>query len=88
MKITIEIPDEEIKESIKKAVVDRIIKENSWGSGRMFRKEFETIIKEMIYDPETKKDIIDKATSKAADEIRKKGMPLFMQKMTGTSNDE
>lgn len=81
MKITIEIPDEELQECVKDAVVKKILENNTWGSGREFRREYGEIIKELIYQPDIKQGIIDSVTDKAAEEIRKKGMPVLMEKL-------
>lgn len=80
MKITIEIPDEEIRECVKKTLVNEILNEN-FGSGARFRKEYRDVIKELIYQPDIKQSIIDEATDKAAYEFRRKGMSLLMQKV-------
>ena len=81
MKITIEIPDEELRECVKDTVVKKILENNTWGSGREFRREYREIIKELIYQPDIKQGIIDSVTDKAAEEIRKKGMPVLMEKL-------
>ena len=85
MKITIEIPDEEIRERLTDTIIREIMSEESWklsAYGRKFRSMYEEIIKEMIYKPEIKQDIIEKATDKAAYELRRKGMPVLMDKLT------
>ena len=67
MKITIEIPDEEIKETLKERVVSLIVDDNRWGSDRRaFRREYSDIVKEMIYKPEIKNDIINRTIDVAA----------------------
>lgn len=82
MKITIEIPDEEIKEALKEKVIDMIVNDNRWGSdGRAFRREYSDIVKEMIYKPEIKNDIINRTIDIAAQEIRRKAMPKLFGKM-------
>ena len=84
MKFTIEIPDEEIKECVKENVAEILLNDNSWrGDRRAFRHEFSDIIKEMIYKPEIKNDIIDRTVSMAAEEIRRKGMPKLMKEIMG-----
>ena len=82
MKITVEIPDEELKEALKKEIVAMIMSDNSWRSDtRVFRKEYKEIIKEMIYKPEIKNDIIERTVNIAADEIRRKAMPLLAKEV-------
>ena len=46
MRITIEIPDEEIKECLKAKIVNEIISQNSSGYGSRFQKEYKEIVKE------------------------------------------
>ena len=82
MKITIEIPDEEIKEALKEKVIDMIVNDNRWESDRRaFRREYSDIVKEMIYKPEIKNDIINRTIDIAAQEIRRKAMPKLFGKM-------
>lgn len=84
MKFTIEIPDEEIKECVKEKVAEILLNDNRWGSDRRaFRHEFSDIIKEMIYKPEIKNDIIDRTVAMAAEEIKRKGMPKLMKEIMG-----
>lgn len=79
MKITIDIPDEELKERIMEQMVREITAE-AWQS-RHFLKECRETVKEMIYEPKLKAEIIDKAVNAAAHEIRRKGMPILANKM-------
>lgn len=81
MKVIIEIPDGELRECVKDAVVKKILEDNTWGSGKEFRREYREIIKELIYQPDIKQGIIESVTTKAAEEIRKKGMPVLMEKL-------
>lgn len=83
MKITVEIPDEEIRQAVKDVIVRQIMNGNGWDSGSRFRKEYKEIIKELIYSPEIKADIIERATKEAAYELRRKGMPVLMDKVMG-----
>ena len=86
MKITIEIPDEELKEIIKERMVREITAE-AWGS-RRFLKECREAVKEMIYEPKLKAQIIDKAVNVAAHEIRRKGMPILANKLLESEDDD
>ena len=81
MQITIDIPDEEIKECLKAKIVSEIMSENSFGYGARFRKEYKEMIKELIYQPEIKQNIIEMAVKEAAYELRRKGMPLLIEKL-------
>ena len=73
-----------IKEALKKQVIETIIRDNRWGSDyRVFRKEYSNIIKEMIYEKETKEAIINRTIDAAALEIRKKAMPVIFEKLAG-----
>lgn len=82
MTVTIEIPDDELKEALKAELVRRIVEDNSWRSDRrVFRKEYGEIVKEMIYKPEVKADIIQRTIETAAAEIRRKAMPKLMKSL-------
>lgn len=84
IKIKIDIPDEEIKEELKRRIVNRIIEDNSWGGDRRaFRKEYQETIKEMIYKKEIKEDIINRTVKVAADEIKRKAMPILSERLFG-----
>ena len=87
MRITVEIPDEEIKECLKAQIVSEIMSENSFGTGARFRKEYKEIIKELIYQPQIKQSIIEMATKEAAYELRRKGMPLLMEKLANDKEE-
>lgn len=86
MKITIEIPDEEIKEEIKSHMVRKITAE-AW-EARRFIKECQEVVKQMIYEPELKAKIIDNAVKKAAHEIRRKGMPILANELMEDKENE
>jgi len=89
MKITIEIPDDELKEALKVELVHRIVEDNSWRSDRrVFRKEYGQIVKEMIYQPDIKADIIQRTVESAASEIRRKAMPMLMKSLLTNQKEE
>ena len=89
MKITIEIPDDELKEALKAELVHRIVEDNSWHSDRRaFRKEYGQIVKEMIYQPDIKADIIQRTVEGAAAEIRRKAMPVLMKQLLGQDSEK
>lgn len=84
IKLKIEIPDEEIKEEIKRRIVEKIMGDNRWNTDkRIFRKEYGEIIKEMIYRKDIKEDIINRTVNVAADEIRRKAMPILSERLFG-----
>ena len=43
-----------------------------------FEKEYKETVKEMLYEPELKQQIIDKAIKEAAFEIKKKGIAKLL----------
>lgn len=87
MKINIEISDNEIEQMIKSAIQDKVtewIKEetNKYSSfRRYFEKEYKETIKEMLYEPELKQRIIDKAVKEAALEIKRKGIAKLLDEV-------
>lgn len=84
IKLKIEIPDEEIKEEIKRRIVDKIMDDNRWSKDRrIFHKEYGEVIKEMIYRKDIKEDIINRTVNLAADEIRRKAMPILSERLFG-----
>lgn len=82
MKFVVEIPDDEIKNSVLQAVADEITKNNSF-EGRIFKKTYGEVIKEMIYKPEIKQDIINRTVKQAVAEIRKKALPIVTEEILG-----
>lgn len=80
MTIKVEITDEELKECVLEIVAKKVAQENSYGVGR-FNRMYSEVIKEMLYEPKLKAELIEKATSKAAKEICRKGMPLLAEKI-------
>ena len=87
MKINIEISDNEIERMIKSAIQDKVtewFKEeiNKYSSfHRYFEKEYKETIKEMLYEPELKQEIIDKAVKEAALEIKRKGIAKLLDEV-------
>lgn len=75
MKFEIEIPDEELKDVLMKSLVSGIRNQSYGGDYRLFAKLYRDMVKEMLYEPETKKMLIDQAVNVAAHEIRRKAMP-------------
>lgn len=82
MKFVVEIPDDEIKNRVLQAVADEITKTYSF-EGRIFKKAYGEVIKEMIYKPEIKQDIINRTVKQAAAEIRKKALPIVTEQILG-----
>ena len=84
MRFEIEIPDEELKNAVKETVIKAIHDTTYRGDYRKFEKLYRDMVKEMLYEPETKKMLIDQAVNVAAHEIRRKAMPgLFDALMKG-----
>ena len=87
MNINIEISDNEIEQMIKTAVQDTVtewFKEEvkSYSSfRRYFASEYKETVKEMIYEPELKQQIIDKAVKEAAAEIKRKGIAKLLEEV-------
>ena len=75
MKFEIDIPDEELKAVVMKSVISAIHDTTYRGDYRKFEKLYRDMVKEMLYEPETKKMLIDQAVNVAAHEIRRKAMP-------------
>ena len=89
MKFEIEIPDEELKKAVKESVIKAIHDTTYRGDYRKFEKLYRDMVKEMLYEPETKKMLIDQAVNVAAHEIRRKAMPgLFDALMKGKQEGE
>lgn len=89
MKFEIEIPDEELKAVVMKSVISSIHDTTYRGDYRKFEKLYRDMVKEMLYEPETKKMLIDQAVNVAAHEIRRKAMPgLFDALMKGKQEGE
>lgn len=79
-KIEIEIPEEEIKKAIIDSIVEQIRRDDKYGNLRYsFKGMYAEEVKKMLYEPDLKKQIIERATTKAAHEIRRKAMPLLMK---------
>ncbi len=87
MKIDIEISDKEIEQMVANAVQAKV---NEWFKEeldrhstfrRFFEKQYKETVKEMIYDPELKQQIIDKAVKEAAYELRRKGMNKLLEEV-------
>lgn len=76
MKFTIEITENELKECLLEVIKKKLSNEHSLDS-RVFKKYYSEVIKEMIYEPNLKKEIIDRTVNKAAKEIQRKAMPII-----------
>lgn len=87
MKINVEISDNEIEQMIKSAIQDKVtewLKDeiNKYPSfRRYFEKEYKETIKEMLYEPELKQQIIDKAVKEAVLEIKRKGITKLLDEV-------
>ena len=84
MKINIEISDDEIEQMIKTAIQEKVLEwfkeevNKYYSFHRYFEKEYKETVKEMLYEPELKQQIIDKAIMEAAFEIKKKGIAKLL----------
>lgn len=75
MKFEIDIPDEEIKNAVRETVIKSIRDTTYGGDYKRFARLYRDVVKEMLYEPETKRMLIDQAVNVAAHEIRRKAMP-------------
>ena len=82
MKFTIEIPDEELKQEIKKILAGRFARESyDCYEKRELKRMYREFIKEMIYEPKLKAEIINSTINQAANQIRVKAVPILTQKL-------
>lgn len=82
MKFTIEIPDEELTQEIKSIIAGRFaIEAYEVYEKRELKKMYREVIKELIYEPKTKSEIINSTVQVAAHEIRRKGLPMLADKL-------
>lgn len=79
MKIEVEIDDNEILEMAKEKASNELAKRlfSFYSDGRMARQCFYDVAKKILYEPATKKELMDRAVSQAAAEIRRKAMPFL-----------
>jgi hypothetical protein len=79
MKIEVEIDDNEILEMAKEKASDELAKRlfSFYREGREARQCFYDVAKKILYEPATKKELMDRAVSQAAAEIRRKAMPFL-----------
>ena len=79
MKIEVEIDDNEILEMAKEKAANELAKRlfSFYSDGRMARQCFYDVAKKILYEPATKKELMDRAVSQAAAEIRRKAMPFL-----------
>ena len=89
MKLTIEIPDEELKQEIKKILAGRFaIESYDCYEKRELKRMYKEFIKEMIYEPTLKAEIINSTINQAANQIRVKAMPILTQKLMDDATKE
>ena len=69
MKIEVEIDDNEILEMAKEKAANELVK-------KIFSFYYD-VAKKVLYEPATKKELMDRAVSQAAAEIRRKAMPFL-----------
>lgn len=83
MKIEVEIDDNEIIEMAKEKASDELAKKifSFYYEGRVARQCFYDVAKKVLYEPATKKKLMDRAVSQAAAEIRRKAMPFLQDEI-------
>lgn len=82
MKFIIEIPDEELTQEIKKIIAGKFAGEAyECYEKRELRKMYREVIKELIYEPTLKAEIINSTIKQAANQIRVKAVPILTQKL-------
>ena len=79
MRIEVEIDENEILEMAKEKVANEFAKRifTFYREGREVRKCFYDVAKKILYEPATKKKLMENAVSQAAAEIRRKAMPFL-----------
>ncbi|MGN0163521.1 MAG: hypothetical protein ACI4EA_08100 [Candidatus Ornithomonoglobus sp.] len=82
MKFTIEIPDEELTQEIKRVIAEKFARESFAAyEKRELKRMYREVIKEMIYEPTLKAEIINSTINQAASQIRVKAVPILAQKL-------
>ena len=82
MKITVEIPDEEIESAVIKLLTERISENlyEKWrGAGYAYRKDIKAIIRELM--KENMDDFTDRAVKAAAASIENRGIKKLMEEI-------
>lgn len=82
MKITVEIPDEEIESAVTKLLTERISENlyEKWrGEGYAYRKDIKAIIRELM--KENMDDFTDRAVKAAAASIENRGIKKLMEEI-------
>ena len=89
MRFTIEIPDEELRKKIKEVIAARLaLSAYENYETRELKRMYREVIKEMIYEPALKAEIINSTVNKAANQIRSKAIPILTQKLMTTEEQE
>ena len=82
MKFTIEIPEEELTQQIKEVIAGSLAKQAyACYERRELKRMYREVIKEMVYEPTLKAEIIDATIEQAANQIRVKALPILTQKL-------
>ena len=81
MKITIEIPDEEIREAIKERVADKMAAEfyKGWHAGHEYRRDIKEVVREVIKDD--KDNLADRAVAAAAKSIENSAVKKMLDQI-------
>ena len=83
MKIEVEIDDNEILEMAKEKAANELAKRlfSFYSDGRMARQCFYDVAKKILYEPATKKKLMENVVKQAAAEIRRKAMPFLQDEI-------
>ena len=84
MKITIEIPDDEIKKAVSEKlsgyIAERLLEREWTGEGYSYRKAIKEVVRELIRSDIN--NLSDRAVETAAKSIETKGVKKMLEKMT------
>ena len=82
MKFTIEIPEEELTQKIKEVIAGSFARQAyDCYERRELKRMYRVVIKEMVYEPTLKAEIIDATIEQAANQIRVKALPILTQNL-------
>lgn len=80
MKFTIEIPEKELTQEIKKVIAGSFARQAyDCFEKQELKRMYREVIKEMVYEPTLKAEIINSTINQAANQIRVKALPILAQ---------
>ena len=80
MKFTIEIPEKELTQEIKKVIAGSFAGQAyDCFEKQELKRMYREVIKEMVYEPTLKAEIINSTINQAANQIRVKALPILAQ---------